>query len=627
MLSTALVLAVYLVYVNTIQQQEKLERDVSLSLRQMMTSTQGTIEYLLRKDGLNQLQDEITTLGANQDLKYAVLVNENDEIVASIRIADRGEMFYERIVSAFMTDQAQIEKAIASSRNTLRGSVWIKPDGSGIYSTFPVLINDKGSVIAHKNIGFMFSYVDISRQKSEILNDLIWVAATVSGPIFLFAILTSWLLIRVVTRRIENLVNATHDLSEGKYTSRQDFSGKDEISALYRSFDEMAQKISQSQLDLQKKERHLRLILDSASEGIFGVDLDGVCTFANPACITMLGYDSEDELTGYIIHQKIHHTKSDGTHYPKEQCQVRVATLNGEVGHSLDEVHWRKDGSNFPVEWWSHPIIKDGEISGAVVTFIDISDRQKSEKALLEAHITLEQRVKERTEELESANNAKSKFLSRISHELRTPLNAIIGFSDLIARSQSHDDKTQHQVSRIHSAGKHLLTLIEEILDLSRIDTGDIQINTQAVELDALIKEVISIVEYDADHRGIIMSISVFSNLKVTADPVRLREVLLNLLSNAVKYNKDNGKVNVSSMIHNDMVRITVTDTGYGLTELQISQLFQPFSRLGAEYTGVQGTGIGMTISKRLTELMHGSIEVSSVPDKGTSFHINLPCA
>ena len=273
------------------------------------------------------------------------------------------------------------------------------------------------------------------------------------------------------------------------------------------------------------------------------------------------------------------------------------------------------------------PFLKRGEITGSVVTFIDIGDRQESEKALLDAHVKLEERVAERTKELESANNAKSKFLSRVSHELRTPLNAIIGFSDLLVRTQSHDEKAHHQISLIHTAGKHLLTLIEEILDLSKIDTGDMDINIKPVELGELIEEAISFVQYEADHQGITIESSMGEQLIVMADPVRLKEVLLNLLSNAVKYNRDNGKVNISCVAINDKMRITVADTGFGLTELQVNQLFQPFSRLGAEYTGIQGTGIGMTISKRLTELMHGSIEVSSEPGVGTTFHILLPGA
>ncbi|MEW6119707.1 MAG: EAL domain-containing protein [Pseudomonadota bacterium] len=132
---------------------------------------------------------------------------------------------------------------------------------------------------------------------------------------------------------------------------------------------------------LQGSEERFRLLLDASPEAIFGVDTRGVCTFVNPACLRMLGY-SREELLGQVIHPLIHHTHPDGRHYPKEECRVRLSTLEGRATHADDELHWRKDGSSFPVEYWSHPIYRDGELVGAVVNFVDITERKRMERAL-----------------------------------------------------------------------------------------------------------------------------------------------------------------------------------------------------------------------------------------------------
>lgn len=149
----------------------------------------------------------------------------------------------------------------------------------------------------------------------------------------------------------------------------------------------LLQERSQAQAAALKSEAQVRLLLDSAVEAIYGADLNGLCTFVNRACVDMLGYDSEDELLGKPIHEMIHHSYPDGRHYPKQECKVRHATLRGKAGHSADEVHWRKDGTPVPVEYWSHPVYKDGELVGSVVTFIDISERRAAEQDMRRLHV------------------------------------------------------------------------------------------------------------------------------------------------------------------------------------------------------------------------------------------------
>lgn len=231
-------------------------------------------------------------------------------------------------------------------------------------------------------------------------------------------------------------------------------------------------------------------------------------------------------------------------------------------------------------------------------------------------------------EAAEKANLAKSEFLSRMSHELRTPMNAILGFAQLMERD-GLDVSNQENVDQILKAGWHLLELINDVLDLSRIEAGRMQLNIGDVELNQLALECIELVLPLAAKRHIQIEKSVCEDAGshiVLADRTRLKQILLNLLSNAVKYNVDGGKVTINCTPSvQGMLRVTVTDTGKGMAPDQLALLFAPFTRLDADKSSVEGTGIGLAISKRITELMGGSIGVESEPGKGSTFWFELP--
>jgi signal transduction histidine kinase/ActR/RegA family two-component response regulator len=230
-------------------------------------------------------------------------------------------------------------------------------------------------------------------------------------------------------------------------------------------------------------------------------------------------------------------------------------------------------------------------------------------------------------DEAESAGRAKTEFLSRMSHELRTPLNAILGFAQLLELDEL-DARQRENVGHIVSGGRHLLDLINEVLEITRLDVGGATPTIESVHVPTLAREAVELVTPLAAKRKIEMRVNVNrpeDDVWVAADQQRLKQILLNLLANAVKYNRDEGSVTVTVKRIDGKVRLRVTDTGQGIAQDQLPKLFTPFERLGAESTGVEGTGLGLTLALRLAEAMGGTMGVESQPWIGSTFHVELP--
>ena len=274
----------------------------------------------------------------------------------------------------------------------------------------------------------------------------------------------------------------------------------------------------------------------------------------------------------------------------------------------------------------------------------EVTERRRAEDRLRELNETLELRVTERTRVLtattaalevakssaEKANLAKSEFLSGVSHELRTPLHAIIGFTQLLdaeSFSFSHEQKTY--LEQVLVAGWHLLELINGILDLSQIESGNLSLSMEPTSLNPILLECRAMIEPVAQKRGAsVTMLPCDHSLSVQADPLRLKQVLLNLLSNAVKYGGEGGNVSVAaSMVSPERIRISVKDNGPGLSADKLDMLFQPFNRAGAEFGAQEGAGIGLALSKRLVEAMGGNIGVDSAVGSGSVFWFELDIA
>lgn len=228
----------------------------------------------------------------------------------------------------------------------------------------------------------------------------------------------------------------------------------------------------------------------------------------------------------------------------------------------------------------------------------------------------------------EKSNKAKSEFLSNMSHELRTPMNSIIGFTQLLQRDNSLSDDHQESVHEIHKAGNHLLLLINDILDLSKIESGELHLSIEPVDIVSLVKDCVSLVKPIAEKNKVSLYVESEECMLVQADRMRLKQVLINLLSNAIKYNRSGGSVRINwESIKDEYLRITVSDTGKGIPKEKLDKVFQPFTRLESEYSGIEGTGIGLALVSQILSDMNGQVGVESTLNKGTDIWFELPLA
>jgi PAS domain S-box-containing protein len=381
------------------------------------------------------------------------------------------------------------------------------------------------------------------------------------------------------------------------------------------------------QAALMRGERRYRALVDSSPDAIFLVR-DGRFSYLNPSALRLFGAADAGQMLGRSVLDHIHPDFHDSV---RQRRDVLHRTL--QAVPAMEERYVRLDGSEVDVEVSAAPYADESGQSSQVVAR-DITDRRRAARELQQLANDLERRVEERTaalttarDEAERANRAKSDFLSRMSHELRTPLNAVLGFGQLLEREMP-DDGARGKVRHILQAGQHLLDLINDVLDLARVEAGHLTVSVEPVTLQPLIADCLDLVRPPAQARGLMVSAPRSGDVRrALADRTRLKQVLLNLLSNAVKYNREGGQLAVRLEDDTTHWRLCVDDTGPGLDAEQRARLFVPFERLDADRSAIEGTGIGLALSRRLVELMHGTIGVDSEPGRGSCFWVRLPKA
>jgi PAS domain S-box-containing protein len=362
---------------------------------------------------------------------------------------------------------------------------------------------------------------------------------------------------------------------------------------------------------LRVSEERLGLALEAADMGYWDLDIPSGEAVWSPQLEALFGcvpgsLDSAEAFTERVHPEDLQRFQGWGeaatSGGPPGRLQFRVSWPNGETRWMHAQARIHLDGGGRPVR-----------LVGVVA---DITEQQHIEQALNQAK-----------HEADRANRAKSEFLSRMSHELRTPLNAILGFGQLLQLG-ALSERQGESVDQVLRGGRHLLGLINEILDISRIETGSLALSREAVNAQELLKETIDLIRPLAAEREVRIEAQEDCSWTVQADRQRLRQVLLNLASNAVKYNHHGGRVSFSCEPAPDgRVCISVRDTGPGLSAEKMERLFTPFDRLGAEETEVQGTGMGLVLAKGLMEAMGGTLTADSVEGQGSTFNMELTLA
>jgi len=381
---------------------------------------------------------------------------------------------------------------------------------------------------------------------------------------------------------------------------------KNELASINPQLKRKFQEAQSTKKTLSITEFRAQNIVDSLTEGIITIDSKGLIKNLNSAALKMFGY-SRNEIIGKninIVTPEPHKSLHDN--YIDNYLKTKIPKMIG-FGRQLEAV--KKDGSTFTID-------------------ISISETVLNNEHIFTG-IIRDQTQYIRAEEAERANHAKSEFLSRMSHELRTPLNAIIGFSEVIFYNSKEplSSSQKKNLNHILKASQHLLELINDILDLSRIDSGKIRLSLESINLAQLINDLSNLVYPIAEKEKVQLNLSkVDPDICVLGDKTRLKQSILNLLSNAIKYNRPSGQVSLKvTRLPDNKVTIEVSDTGIGIPNENFDDLFKPFNRLGADRSEIEGTGIGLAITKKLVELMNGSIIVESEVGKGSQFIIEIP--
>jgi PAS domain S-box-containing protein len=443
-------------------------------------------------------------------------------------------------------------------------------------------------------------------------------------------------------------VIAVHSYEPGQY-SDQDVEVLEAIASLAATAIEnirLSAERSRAEAALRDSEASYRAVFELSSDGIYVHDVEtGALLDVNRRAQELQGYSLEEfQQDGLAILD---------TGIPPYDREHAVDWIMRAAAGEPQRFEWlarKRDGELFWFDVRLQRVVINGQ-ERLLANARDITDRKRAEEALQAANEALELRVVERTHELaranealreamgeaeqareaaESANRAKSEFLSRMSHELRTPMNSILGFGQLLAR-QGLVSEQRRSVDHILKAGQHLLSLINEVLDLARIEAQRETLSPEPVHIGTALREAINLIRPLAAQAGCTIAddpavdAAVDDALWVRADRQRLAQVLLNLLSNAVKYNRPGGRVWLTcEVVEGSHVRVGIHDTGRGIPLQYLDQLFTPFARLGAETTSVEGTGLGLALSRRLVEAMNGTLTVDSRPEEGSTFWLVL---
>jgi len=371
------------------------------------------------------------------------------------------------------------------------------------------------------------------------------------------------------------------------------------------SLQDLAQNETRRRQETVAARREMRAVLRGTGDGIIGLDMDGGCTFLNEAGSRLLGY-SKQELKGKSVHHMIHHTRWDGSAYPEGECPVQLSLASGETVRILDDLLWRKDGRAFPVQLSVSPMTDGLTMLGAVLTFTDMTEIREAEEALKEAIA------------------ARDEVLAVVSHDLRNPVGTIAAAAELVADVPLSQERRNEHLHTIRRAADRVNRLIQDLLDVAKIEAGKIVLDLSYEEMSELVKDTVAQAGWLAEQEGVkLLFEGEEMSIKAHVDRNKILQVMSNLIENALKFTPKGGRVTVSTKREGDNLLIAVADTGMGIEPQVLDNLFDRFWQ-GHREDG-KGSGLGLTIVKGILGAHGTTVQVRTEIGTGSSFEFLLP--
>ncbi|WP_426415991.1 ATP-binding protein [Aestuariirhabdus sp. LZHN29] len=428
----------------------------------------------------------------------------------------------------------------------------------------------------------------------------------------LLIIASVWVVSGLISQPIIQLQRAVHKIAQGKLETELSIDGHDEIGVLAHSFTRMSrQLVAREEALRQARENNLGRLVEGMQGNYFYFVMNRQVevTYVSPSVTDTLGISIERFID---THQQLF---NDPLHNPQATSYARQVL----AGEHLDPVELRvqhPDGQPRFIEVYAVAVADSGgEVSGLEAIARDITRAKQTEQAVVRAR-----------DEAEAANHAKSQFLANMSHELRTPLNGVLGYAQILQRERGFSPEQGDSLRAIEECGQHLLSLINDILDLSKIESGNLEVSDEAIHLRRVLDSVYQMVSQRADSKGLRLELKIDPRVPaaIHTDGVKLKQILLNLLANAVKFTRQGGISVEVKPYGGQRIRFCVRDSGIGIDPQQQQMVFSPFGQT-AEGLEIGGTGLGLTISRRLVKALGGELEVTSQPGVGSEFYFSVP--
>jgi PAS domain S-box-containing protein len=572
--------------------------------------TASILDYVYRRSDIEQAEIVISQLGSDPNLTSVMLFDERDIVRLSNRYENRDRPISE-------TGSALYAKIFAEVRSTMAGKIIFSQNKQQLIAIYPVLLQSLPGELRPSRVGILFLEHDLTKIKQEAQQIALKRSLLFSSTLMIFCLGLWFFFDLTLTRRVARLVAVSNNLADGKLSDRASLSGSDEVAQISTAFDQMATKIQENTKALELSEERYNIAISGTNDGLWDWDLRSNEVYYSPVWMKILGYES-DPLPLVLS------TWSENVH-PEDFILAEQAIQSHLRGETpiYEHTHRMKHQNGHYI--WTFAkgkclLNEEGKPYRLVGTITDITAKQEAEEELKMAK-----------EAAEIANRTKSEFLANMSHEIRTPMNAILGFSDLL-QSMTTDDRYQSYLQAIRSSGKTLMSLINDILDLSKIEAGKLQLSYEGINLRALINDIQQIFSVKAAEKGIQLLATVDESVPeaIAFDEVRLRQILFNMVGNAIKFTEQ-GHVSIqvsSSWSAEQKIQLVlqIQDTGIGIAPENQTRIFDIFTQSEGQSTRKYGgTGLGLTITRRLTEMLGGSIKLTSELGKGSIFTLIFP--